>query len=108
LASSTTPADTRAPVIVNLIGSGCSAPSKSTRPATKLTAGSVIVIAVSAVGSEPLENASCASSPPVSVVTGMQDRGQLRFGRSSVARTTSMAVPQKQTPAAIATRAARS
>jgi len=103
-----TPALISTAVTASPNGSGCRAPSNSTTPATKLTVGSVIVIAVSAVGSEPLEKASWASSPPVSVETRMHGSGQVRCGRSSVVRTMRTALAQKQIPAATATTAARS
>lgn len=89
--------------------------SKSTTPATKLATGSAIVIVVSAVGSEPLANASWTRSPPRTVDSATQYGGQSdsapngpRRARSSVTSTTKTAVRQKQIPAPAATNAERS
>ena len=108
-ANSTTPrtisaADTGSPT-VSSSPAGRST-SNSTTPASALAAGSVIVIAVSAVGSDPLANESCTSNAPPAADPTRHSSGQSSTG-SLVTTTTSTAVTQKQQPAPTATSAVR-
>src|SRR5262245_5636633 len=87
------------------------AASKTTTPATALATGSVIVIDVSAVGSDPLAKDSCTSREPTIADVTRHGNGQLRAAvrpprvTSPVSTVTKTAVMQKQVPAPTATSA---
>lgn len=110
LATSTAAAGT--PTRVPIAGGGPA--SNSIPPTMKLATGSAIVMAVSAVGRDPLAKASCTSRAPNPVDSTRHTSGQSetapmmpRRPRSSVTSTRKTAVRQKHIPAPTATSAVR-